>query len=233
MTNKRTISIHQPAYMPWMGYLDRIYRSDVFVFLDNVQFERNSFINRNKIKTKDSVRWLTVPVNLKNHMISTISDTLIADNISWRNNHIIQIELNYKKGNFFKENILQIYNLLNGTELFISDLCFNHLKFWMSEFNIKTEIIKASELQLNYKKSDLILELCQNLGATNYLSGPFGKSYLNESKFNKLGIDIEYHEYVEPLYNQLGVDFIPNLSVVDSWMNCGNEHIMKYFLNNK
>lgn len=233
MTNKLTISVHQPAYMPWMGYIDRIRKSDIFVFLDNVQFEKNSFINRNKIKTQSSVNWLTVPVKLKGHMSSIITDTLISNDMNWRNNHILKIESSYSKGQYFKQNKIKLHDLLNGSEKLISELCFNHLNFWITEFNIKTKIIRASELKLEQKKSDLILELCQSLGATNYLSGPLGETYLNKTSFDESRIEIEYHKFTDPLYNQLWGDFIPNLSIIDCWMNCGREKLIKYYASNE
>lgn len=207
--------------MPWLGYLDRIQQSDIFVFLDNVQFEKNSFTNRNRIKTQSGIKWLTVPVKLRGHLTSTMLETAISADQPWSRKHLSAIEASYGKAPLFKQNFPKIRHLLNGSETTLADLCWAQLQFWMSEFAITTLVVRASALNLKCKKSELILELCESLGAARYLSGPFGKDYLDESAFAQAGIEIEYQKFEHPVYQQLWGDFIPGLSCLDFWMNAG------------
>ncbi|MDO9162362.1 MAG: WbqC family protein [Methylococcaceae bacterium] len=222
MTKTLTLSAHQPAYLPWLGYLDKIARVDVFVFLDNVQFEKNSFTNRNKIKTPQGPQWLTIPVKLKGHTNATLLDTLVDDTQGWRVKHLKSIEMNYRKAPYFKECFPMISGLLLLPESNLSELCWQHLQFWLAEFEIKTEVYRSSALPVSSKKSDLVLDLCKQIGANNYISGPFGKDYLNEQSFAVAGIKIDYQDFKHPVYPQLWGDFEPNMCILDYWMNCGS-----------
>jgi len=215
------LSAHQPAYLPWLGYLDKIARSDIFVFLDTVQFEKNSYINRNQIKTPHGAQWLTVPVRTKGHLSQTLRDTQIASGTVWRAKHLKSIAMNYSRAAHFESCFPKFNNLLEGSQCKISELCWEQMIFWLAEFAIKTRIVRASELPMVGAKSDLILQLCRHLGATRYLSGALGRDYLVESEFAAANIAIEYQDYVHPRYPQLWGEFLPNLSIVDLWMNCG------------
>ena len=171
------LSAHQPAYLPWLGYFEKISKADIFVYLDSVQYEKNSFINRNKIKTAQGPQWLTIPVFQKGHTGTTLSETLIDESQNWRIKHLRSIELNYRKSRYFDENFPKFQKLLTTSESNLSELCWNHLHFWLSEFEIKTQIIRSSSLPSMSKKSDLVLDLCTNFGADNYLSGALGRGF--------------------------------------------------------
>lgn len=213
------LSAHQPAYLPWLGYFDKIARSDVFVYLDTVQFEKNSFINRNQIKTPQGALWLTIPVKSRGHMEGTLLSTEIDDSQPWRRKHLKSIEMNYRKSQGFDRYFSKIEKIINISETNISDYCFQQLMFWCQELNIKTKIVRSSTLPINSTKSNLVLDLCKQLKADNYLSGLFGKNYLIEKDFESAGVKIEYQNYNSPIYSQLWGGFVPNLGVVDAWMN--------------
>lgn len=217
------VSIHQPAYIPWLGYFDKIKKSDIFVYLDTVQFEKNSFINRNKIKTPMGDIFLTVPVKLNEHKKSSINLTEIDYNRDWITKHLRSIYINYKKSKNFDYLYPKIENLYSNKFKTISELCFYQLNFFLEEMDYSTKIVKASDLVLKNKKSDLVLEICQIFNANIYISGIMGKSYLNESTFEKNGIDIIYQNFEHPIYDQLYGDFIPNLSIIDFLMNNSKE----------
>lgn len=213
------ISIHQPAYLPWLGYIERIKKSDLFIFLDTVQFEKNSFTNRNLIKGANGPYWLTIPVKKKGHLSKSLLETEIARDIDWRKNHLMSIKSSYSKTASFHEKYEKIYKVYDNNETLLADLCFNHLLFWLGELNIKTKIIRSSSLNISSKKSDLILDICQEVGATTYLSGPMGKNYLEENNFISNGIKLDY-DYFEPTpYPQLFGSFIPFMGIVDYWFN--------------
>lgn len=213
------ISIHQPAYLPWLGYVERIMQSDIFVFLDSVQFEKNSFTNRNLIKGANGPHWLTIPIKTKGHLNKSLSDIEIASDMEWRKKHLLSIKTCYSRCIGFDDKYDKLSHLYNNDEVHLADLCFNHLLFWVEEFNIKTKIIRSSSMNITSKKSDLILDICHNVGATTYLSGPMGKSYLEEGDFLSNGIKLDYHHFHPTPYPQLFGPFLPFMGIIDYWFN--------------
>lgn len=221
------VSIHQPAYLPWLGYFDRIAKSDLFILLDNVQFERNSFINRNKIKTSNGPMWLTIPVRLKAHFETTIAEINIDETQAWRKKHLRAIEQSYSHAPGFASKFNRLNDVYEKETDSLARLCSTQLGFWLAELGIATPVRRASELPMLGRKSELVLNLCKEIGATTYLSGPLGRGYLEESKFAAAGIRIKYHEFVHPAYSQMHGEFVPALAVVDYWMNCAKPEIFK------
>ena len=213
------VSIHQPAYLPWLGYFDKINRSDIFVYLDSVQLEKNSFTSRNKVKTPQGASWLTIPLISKGHISNSIKDIRIDNSQNWKGKHLKSIFFNYRKAKYFDEVYPKIELLFEEEFEFFSDLAYKHLLFWLKEFGIRTEIIKSSSLDIKTRKSELILDLCSHFNASRYLSGTFGKDYLNEASFNSREIQIEYQNYDHPVYHQLNGEFLPFMGIVDFWMN--------------
>ena len=213
------VTIHQPAYIPWLGYFEKIKNSDVYIYLDTVQFEKRGFSHRNKIKSSNGPIWLTVPVKTKGHRNCTIRDILIDNTQDWKKRHLKTIFTSYKKAEWFNLLYPKLERLYQDQHDYLSDLAYAHLLFWLSELRINTQVIRSSELLVHSKKSDLILELCVKMRASRYISGTLGRNYINESDFERHSIAIEYQDYKYPNYSQLFGEFIPNLSVVDFWMN--------------
>jgi hypothetical protein len=213
------LSAHQPAYLPWLGYFDKLLRSDVFVFLDNVQYEKNSFINRNKIKTPQGAIWLTVPVKTKGHTSATLKDTEIDDSQNWKQKHLKSIWLNYRHAPRFDACYAKLEALYAAEDDLLADLCFRHLEFWLREIGVEKKIVRASGLPVQSKKSDMVLELCRHFKADYYISGALGRGYLEEEKFDRAGIRVEYQDYRHPTYPQLVGAFLPFMSILDFWMN--------------
>lgn len=221
------LSAHQPAYLPWLGYFDKIARAKVFVYLDTVQFEKNSFINRNRIKTPQGALWLTIPVKTKGHTSGSLRTTEIDDAQPWRAKHLKSIEMNYRKAPRFEERFPKIEALLRRPESNLAEYCFYQLQFWLNEFAIDTRIVRSSELPVESTKSDLVLDLCRHLSAGHYLSGALGRDYLIEDDFKRVGISIEYQSFTPQTYPQLWGDFIPYLSILDWWMNTMDDSPIK------
>ena len=214
------LSAHQPAYLPWLGYFHKIASVDVFVYLDTVQFEKNSFINRNQIKTPQGAQWLTIPVKTRGHMSGSLRTTTIDDSQAWRSKHLKSIEMNYRKAPRFHERFPKIEALLRMPESNLAEYCLNQLRFWLAELGIaNTRIVRSSELPIASSKSDLVLDLCRHFSAQRYLSGALGRDYLVDADFREAGIAIEYQSFKSPVYPQLWGAFIPNLGVIDWWMN--------------
>lgn len=220
------VSINQPAYLPWLGYFDRIVQSDIHIVLDHVQFEKNSNINRNKIRTFNSWSWLTVPIKTKSKYGNLSINNLEIDNsYLWKKKHLRSIQQSYSKTSFFLEhkNFFEKVYMKNWVQL--TPLINEINTYILNALNIKTKIIKSSDLKPISKKSNLILELCKIVDAKKYISGPFGREYLDEKSFDREGIKIDYHEYIHPTYTQYNNDFMPNMSVIDLLFNEGNDSL--------
>lgn len=220
------VAIHQPAYQPWLGYLDRIRRADTFVFLDSVQFEKNSFTNRNKINTQSGPIWLTVPVKSKDHLSGTLKNLEIDCSKDWKKKHLRTIEQSYARAPYFSSRIEKVRKIYNNETTYFSDFCFDQLLEWMEILNINTQLIRSQNLNLLSSKSDLVLEICRSLDAKEYLSGPLGRDYLDLEKFAQSNIAVTFHEFKHPIYQQVHNkdSFVSHLSVLDAYFNVQDLH---------
>ncbi|MAH06460.1 MAG: WbqC family protein [Alphaproteobacteria bacterium] len=218
------ISINQPAYLPWLGYFDRIKNSDIHIVLDHVQFEKNSMVNRNKVRTQQGESLLTVPVITKGKFGNLpISELTIDNNKPWKKKHWKSIEATYRKAPFAKDHIgffeevyAQDWDKLNGLNAHINN-------YILKALNIKSKIIYSSSLDVHNKKSDLVLEICKIYNAKTYISGALGRDYLDLSTFEDANINVVFQDYNHPIYNQVHGDFIPYMSVIDLLFNAGSE----------
>ncbi len=213
------LSAHQPAYLPWLGYFDKIVKSDVFIFMDSVQYSKNDFINRNKIKTPHGSAWLTIPVKTKGHISNTIKDIAIDYTKPWVKKHLNAIRINYSKAPNFSNLMPKLEALYEKKLENIAELCWHQLQFWLEHLQVKTKIIKLSELHIHSKKSNLILDLCKQTQSSIYYSGARGKDYLVLDDFSMSGIQVEFQEFTHPEYKQLHGEFEPYLGIIDFCMN--------------
>lgn len=217
----KIVSINQPAYLPWLGYFHRIAISDVFVFFDIVQFEKNSFTNRNKIKMSKGAEWLTVPVKLKNHTQKEIQEIEIADS-AWQKDHWKAISLNYKRAKYwemYNESLGEFYQ--RGYSK-IADFCYEQLVYFLGILRINTQVIRASDLPpYQSSKQDLVIDICRSLKASVYVSGALGKNYISPDKFSIQNIKLYFQDYQFPVHQQLWGDFAPFMSIIDLLFNEG------------
>jgi hypothetical protein len=215
------VSISQPTLFPWLGYFNIIKNSDVFVFLDNVKFEKRSWQMRNRIKkiSKDgeSEVWIKIPTRLEKSE-TIIKDVLIDNSQKWKEQHINAFRSHYGKSfdeiNFLKKIYARNWEKLAEFNIeFITQCC----KF----LDINTKFMKASDFEINEKKSLLLLGICKKLGATEYLTTIGSSDYLENDVriFEKECIHIKYHNYEHPVYRQRGKTFIKNLSILDLLFN--------------
>lgn len=215
------VSIHQPAYLPWMGYFDKIARSDLFIYLDTVQFQKSSFQNRNLVRTSNGSSWLTVPVKTKGRLYDVpIKDLQINNQVPWRKKHLKTLQQNYSKAKMFEEVIAELepIYLQEWTEL--SSLCLAMLEIFNRRLGITTTVVKASDMKkIESKKSDLVLDLCKESGANIYLSGSQGRDYLQMDDFQHNNIDVIFQDYEHPEYTQNYKGFEPYMGIVDLLMN--------------
>jgi hypothetical protein len=214
------VSIHQPAYLPWLGYFDKIARADLFIWLDNVQFQKNSFQNRNKILTKDGPVWLTVPMRTSGVLFETpLKDVEIDNSKNWRVKHASSIKMNYGKAPRFADVVPALSRFYDREWPTLDRLCWEMLGYFNKLLGVTTPIRRASEMSADGAKSNLVLDLCKRAGATTYLSGALGRDYLDLASFSAAGIAVEFQDYQHPAYRQTYPGFTPNLAVVDLLMN--------------
>jgi hypothetical protein len=218
MENK-VISIHQPNYMPWVGYFNKIVNSDIFVFLDNAQFSKGSFTNRNKIKLSNGNEyWLTVPVSVKGKNKQFINEVEINKLVHWEKKHLESIKQSYSKSPFFEKLYPQLFEILTQGFSTLKELNIAIINLILSHGQVRTKIYVASELAIDFgekKKNDLLISLCKYFSATTYLSGRGALQYNDEMLFKENGINLIYQDFKTPYYQQFHGNYIENLSVID------------------
>lgn len=216
------LTIHQPEHLPWLGYYNKISTADVFVVLDNVQFRKNYFQNRNKVKGSNGVQWIGVPVETKGHMDSNICDIKIANaaNPKWREKYIKTIEYGYSKHPFYSEYFPFFRKLISEEHVNLCEMNMKIIHYFAELLNLHPKFIMASELDVDGAKTDLILDICTRLNATTYVAGPSGRDYLNIDSFSEVGIKVVYNDFKHPEYEQYKEkEFIPYMAVLDLFMN--------------
>jgi len=222
------VSTHQPAYVPWLGYFDKIAKSDIHIFFDDADYSKNNLFNRNKIKTPKGESWITIPISYKSSM--PICETKIDNSSNWTENHLKTIKMNYAKAPYFKEYSDIFEKFYSQKWDYLSDITIPMNKLIAKALGIKIKFIKSSELNVEGAKNEKLINLCKAVGADTYLSGrgakdvnfnPHGKPYLDEEMFLKNNIKVKYQQFSHPTYKQLWGNFIPNLSIIDFLFNCG------------
>lgn len=219
------LSVHQPHYHPWIGYIDKIDQSDVFVILDNVQFKKREFQNRNKVMSGNGIQWLTVPVVNKGRYYQTTGEVEIDNTVNWQKKHFSSIVQTYRRTEYFD----MYYPFLK--ELYIDqkwnkliDLNVEMLRGIMSFLGINVRMYFESQLETDGFKTERIVNICKALDQDAYLSGKGAKVYLDELMFTREGIILEYQDFQHPVYDQ-GEQFTPYLSIMDMMFHCGNRSI--------
>jgi len=216
------VSINQPAYLPWLGYFHRIAVADAHVVLDHVQFEKNSFTNRNKIRTKEGWCWLTVPVKTAGKFGELpINEIEIANEKKWAAKHWESMRINYGKTPHFAEHGRFLEDLYSRPWQRLADLNREITSYLLNAFGIRTKLHFSSQMNVSGKKDELVLNLCRELGATGYLSGPLGRNYLQEGRFHSQGIEVRYDDYRHPTYKQAYAGFEPYMAAFDLLFNAG------------
>ena len=219
------VTIHQPNYLPYPGLFHKLILSDMFVILDNVQFQFD-ITNRNKIITKDgSWERITVPVK-KNQTHKKIMDVEINNEISWSDNTFQKLNDSYASSNFFNQYEDYFKNLYKKKWTLLYELNFEILKKMIEFLGIKIEIVKESELDIKGESTERLINICETLDAKTYVSGIGGKNYLDEKLFKKKNIQLEYQNYqFMPYIQNYSKDFVPNLSTIDLLFNLGSESL--------
>jgi hypothetical protein len=193
---------------------------DIFVYLDNVQFQKNGMQNRNQIKSSAGSSWLTVPVHA--HIDQTIQSTRIVDQ-RWAKKHIQNIQQNYAKAPYIRMFEQELKPILQQGWEYLADLNIAVTEWMCQQFQVACKRVRASELDVSGTRDDLVIDICRSLGATMYLSGQGARSYQDEAKFHAHNIELRYQVYHYQPYRQChqATGFIPNLSALDVLLNMG------------
>lgn len=222
------VAIHQPNFLPWLGYFNKIMQADVFVILDTVQIPRGkSIANRNTIKSAQGKMEIILPISHPkgNEHISTYYDVNISEKKN-KQKILKAIQNSYSKSPYFNEIFSEILQIFECDSFCLLNIAFINLL--ISKLEINTKILLLSEMNIKDKKNnELIIEICNKTNSQVYLSGVGAKKYNDESLFNGNGIKLIYQQYQHPTYPQLYGEFIPNLSIVDALFNCGWEGTKK------
>ncbi|MGN8250930.1 WbqC family protein [Pseudomonas sp. SMV7] len=220
---QKKVAVLQSNYIPWKGYFDLIGSVDAFILFDDVQYTRRDWRNRNKIKTAQGEHWLTIPVKNKGRYAQLINEVEVSEP-GWAAAHWRTIEMNYRRAACFQqmegpirtlfEQAAMLTNLSRINHLFIAGLC--------PLLDIHTPLYRAEELGQATGKNERLIQLCQAVGGTHYLSGPAASCYLDEAAFAAVGLGLSYMSYDGyPEYPQLFGEFQHALSVIDLLFNTG------------
>jgi hypothetical protein len=210
------VSGHQPNYLPWLGFFDKIACSDVFIIEDNVQFEKQGFTNRNKIKTVDGVKWLSVPIKHVNRPL-LINEVEISNTgePNWAQRHWLTLTHSYSKAPFWQEYNDFFKDTYEREWVRLIDLNMHLIHGIMRLLGIKTPLVMGSSLGVTGKKNELIIAQCKAVGGNIQLAGIGGRDYINTERFQEEGIKVVFQNFPYPYYPQLHGKFASNLSVVD------------------
>lgn len=217
------VAIHQPNYLPWIGFFDKLDQVDTFVILDTALYSKKGFINRNKIKTPQGDLTLSVPIKAKN---KSINEIVIDQNTNWQRRHWKIIESNYQKSKFwddFKDGFEQIYNQEWEKLSHLNIALIKHINRML---NIETPLLLESDFNRNFGSGNTRnINIVKFIKGTVYLSGIGARKYNDESEFTAHGISLQYQQFIHPKYPQRFGNFVPNLSIIDMIFNCGPETI--------
>ena len=217
------VAIHQPHFIPWLGYLHRMAQVDAFIVLDHVQFERRNYQNRAQVRIEGEARWLTVPVIQRSQKERIVDKEVDNSARAWGPNHFATLRHAYRQAGFFSTYAAAFREVLEARWQHLVELDLAMLKVLREAFGIRTPLLRSSQLDVEGAKAQLILNLCKAVGARALLAG-FGGSrgYLDSGKFARHGIEIRWHEFTHPVYKQCGAaPFIPGLASVDLLFNAG------------
>jgi len=220
------VVILQPSYIPWRGYFDQIRRADVFVFYDDIQYDKHGWRNRNQIKTHQGKQWLTIPVHAKGATLGTqIKDVRIDWSKPWAKSHLKALTISYSKAPYFKDYVPLLESFYQQRHEFLADFTIQTSKTLACELGFtSTRFLRSSELSnIEGQGTDRVISILKHLGATHYISGPSAIEYMEPEKFDAVGITFEYMQYNYREYSQLHPPYDPFVSILDLLFMTGSE----------
>ena len=214
--------ILQPGYLPWLGFFNQMMESDVFVFLDDVQYDRRGWRNRNRIKGPTGGVWLTVPIVQKGRYEQLLNETVIDDSQNWAQKHLKSIHHFYAACPSYKTYAGELQQMLSSRHQLLVDLDIHLIEFLMKCLGIDKKTLRSSELETrNTDKTGRLIEICLKTGIDEYISGPLCLNYMDYQQFVAAKVRLFLHHYHHPEYHQRFPPFLPNLCILDLLFNEG------------
>jgi len=218
------VAVHQPQYLPWLGYFDKIRRADVFCYLNDVQYKKNEWQNRNRIKTAQGWQWMTVPVRYR--FPQKINEVYINNAVEWKKKHLQAMLTNYNRAPYFKQVVAILEDAFSKEWEFVSELNVHLIESFKKLLNLEAKkSVCSSGLKLREEPTDRLIDICRALGADTYLAGQGGMEYMDLERFEKNGLKVIVQEFKHPVYPQMFEEFQSHLSIVDLLCNCGPESV--------
>jgi len=224
------VVILQPSYIPWRGYFDQIRRADLFIFYDDVQYDKHGWRNRNQIKTAQGKQWLTIPVHSKGVTTGIpVRDVRIDWSKPWARSHLKALTLAYQKAPYFAGHAAWLASVYEHHDEFLADFTIRLTVEIARRLGIdRTRFMRSSELSgIDGHRTDRLVQILKTVGAAHYLSGPAARDYIEPDKFEAAGISLEYLEYNYPEYPQLYPPFDPQVTILDLMFMTGKD-ALKY-----
>jgi len=212
------VVILQPSYIPWRGYFDQIHQADLFIFYDDVQYDKHGWRNRNKIKTAQGEQWITIPVHSRGVTEGIpIKDVRIDWTKKWTKKHFSSFKFAYAKAPYAKKYLAWLEGIYTRRDEYLADFTIETTIELARLLGIsETKFIRSSSLDgVNGSKTDRLIQILKKVGATHYLSGPSARDYIEEEKFIEAQIELEFIAYAYPPYEQLHPPFNPYVTVLD------------------
>tara|TARA_Y100000310_G_C20500770_1_gene723864 strand:- start:169 stop:942 length:774 start_codon:yes stop_codon:yes gene_type:complete len=229
-----TLSAHQPEFMPWLGYISKVTMGDVYFILDTVQYVKDVFQNRNKIRIKQGKgwQWLNIPVKDAGSHILNWKDIKIDNSQNWKRKHLNAMFYSYSKTPYFDWLFNDIEKLYLKDEEFLLDFIIKISKLVLNKFEVNVPLYRTSELielgyDINGNKSELIVNMCKVVNADNFIFGSMGRIYIDKEIFKDNNINLLFQNFKHPVYKQIHGDFIPNMSSIDLLFNHGKEESIR------
>lgn len=217
------VAIHQPQFMPWLGYFDKMDQADCFVLLDNVQYKKNEWQNRNRIKTVQGVQWLTVPASYT--FPAKIMEVEVSRGDNWRRKHWQALLTNYSKAAHWEAARDSLEGFYARDWEMLSVVNQASIEWLRGMLRIGAEVLLASEMELSEEPTERLVDICKIVGADTYLAGADGRNYMDLEPFAQAGVNLVFQEYKHPAYAQLFAGFESHLSALDLSLNCGKDSL--------
>lgn len=223
--SRRVVAIHQPNFFPWLGFFDKIVRSDVFIVLDHIQFPKSegNWSNRVRMSVNGEAAWVTMPVDRNYEGFRRIDEMRIDNRSPWRRKLLQLVRTNYGRAPFFKQVFPDVEAWVESPAELVADYNMNAITGLCQRLGVRTaHIVRSSSLAIAGAKSELVANLVTGVGGTIYLSGDGSGEYMDEGVFRAAGIGVEYQRFVHPVYPQRqGAPFVGGLSILDAMFHCG------------
>jgi hypothetical protein len=216
------VTTHQPIFLPWPGFFFKAMNTDCMVLLDDVQFPRGrGWMNRNRLKSEQGELWLTVPVHKKGRGLQSIREVEVFGDSNWQRKHLRGIQQNYANAPYLDDHFPALKSIYKDNYQKLVALNVALIRYFLEALHIETELVLQSDLEVTGRATNLIIRICQRLGAQRYLTFSISAKYLDRRDFDRERIDLQLARHEAPVYPQLWGSFVGNLSVLDLLLNCG------------